>query len=395
MIIELSIMSHLETDLMHEGVRGDEQHGSVVMPIYQAATFYMEGLEEEAEYKYSRYGNPTCRALEDNLSMLEGGVRAFATASGNAAIQLVLALLKAGDHVICGVEVHGGTYLLIKEYLGKFGVESSFLDLQDIEAVKAAVRVNTKMIWIETPTNPLMKVVDIAAMAEIAGYAGALCVVDNTVMTPFWQKPMEFGADIVVYSSTKYLNGHSDVISGAVVVRTEDLAQRLQYWISLLGVGESPMDAWLVLRGMKTLPQRLRVHAYNAQRVAEYLAGCVFVKKVYYPGFAKGLECELIKKQQKSFGGMVFCEVDLERLDLKCFIKSLKYFRLSHGSGGVVSNISHPWSTSHNCLSEEVRCSGGVTEGLLRISPGLEHHDDLIKDLQEAFATAAKEGVLV
>lgn len=388
-------MSHLETDLIHKGGFCDKQYNSVSTPIYQTATFYSEGPESEPEYKYSRYSNPTRRALEDNLSALEGGFRAFATASGNAAIHLVLALLKAGDHVICGTEIHGGTYLLIKEYLGKFGVESTFLDMQDVTAVKAAVKTNTRMVWVETPTNPLLKAVDIAAMVEIARYAEAWCVVDNTLMTPFWQRPMDFGVDIVIYSSTKYLNGHSDVISGAVVAKTESLAKELQYWVSLLGIAESPMDAWLVLRGMKTLPQRLKVHEYNADLIARFLKGSPFIKNVYFPGFEDSPGHDLAKRQQKSFGGIVCFELDLDAADLNVFIKSLEYIQFSHSSGGVVSNISHLWSTSHNCVSEEVRRSGGVTPGLLRLSPGLEHCDDLIKDLQGAFKLAAKEGVLV
>lgn len=388
-------MSHLETDLIHKGGFCDKQYNTVSTPIYQTATFHSEGPESEPEYKYSRYSNPTRRALEDNLSALEGGFRAFATASGNAAIHLVLSLLKAGDHVICGTEVHGGTYLLIKEYLGKFGVQSTFLDLQNIAAVKAAVQPNTRILWVETPTNPLLKPVDIALMVEVASYAEAWCVVDNTLMTPFWQKPMDFGADIVIYSSTKYLNGHSDVISGAVVAKTENLAKQLQYWVSLLGIAESPMDAWLVLRGMKTLPQRLKVHEYNANVIAQFLDGNPLIKNVYYPGLEDSPSHDLAKRQQKSFGGIVCFELDLDAVDLNEFIKSLEYIQFSHSSGGVVSNISHPWSTSHNCVNEEVRRVGGITPGLLRLSPGLEHSDDLIKDLQKALKLAAKEILLV
>ncbi len=388
-------MSHLETDLLHQGEFCDKQYNSISTPIYQTATFHSEGPDSNPEYKYSRYSNPTRKALEDSLNALEGGFQAFATTSGNAAIHLVLTLLKSGDHVICGKEVHGGTHLLIKDLMGKFGVEATFLDLQDIAAVKASVKTNTRIIWVETPTNPLLKTVDIAAMASIARHAKAWCVVDNTLMTPFWQRPMDFGADIVVYSSTKYLNGHSDVISGAVVAKTEHIANQLQYWVSLLGVAESPTDAWLVLRGMKTLPQRLKVHAYNTEHIVDFLVNCPYVKNVHYPGLADASQWELFNKQQKSFGGIVCFEVDLDALDLNTFIKSLEYFKFSHSSGGTISNISYPWSTSHNCLNEDVRRSAGVTPGLLRLSPGLEHYDDLIKDLQRAFNLAAKECVLV
>lgn len=386
---------HLETDLIHKGNFKERQYNSVSMPIYQTATFFLEGLNEEPEYKYSRAGNPTRKALEENLSAIEGGVEAFATASGNAAIQLVLSLLKSGDHIICGKESHGGTYRLIHDYMGKFGIKSSFVDLLDLDSVKEAVKSNTRMIWVETPTNPLQKIVDIAAIADIACYGEALCVVDNSIMTPFWQRPMDFGADIVVYSSTKYLNGHSDVISGAVVAKNHTLANQLGELVSLLGIGESPMDAWLVLRGLKTLPQRLKVHEKNAELIAQFLLEHPFVNNVYYPGLKNSAYYELAKVQQKSFGGMVCFDVDLDVVDLKVLIKSLKYFQFSHGSGGIVSNISHPWSTSHNNVSEDIRLRGGVSEGLLRLSPGLEYHEDLIKDLQDAFNLAAKDIVAV
>lgn len=365
------------------------------MPIYQTATFFLEGLDDNPEYKYTRSGNPTRKALEENLSAIEGGVAAFATASGNAAIQLVLSLLKCGDHVICGTEIHGGTYRLINDYMGKFGIESSFVDLLDLDSVKAAVKTNTRMIWVETPSNPLQRIVDIAAIADIACYAESLCVVDNTIMTPFWQRPMDFGADIVVYSSTKYLNGHSDVISGAVIAKSDTLANQLGELVSLLGIGESPMDAWLVLRGLKTLAQRLKVHELNAGLIAQFLQEHPCVKNVYYPGLKGSAGYELAKVQQKSFGGMVCFDVDLDVVDLKILIKSLKYFQFTHSSGGVVSNISHPWSTSHNNVNEDIRRRGGVSEGLLRLSPGLEYHEDLIKDLQDAFNLAAKDVVVV
>lgn len=384
-------LNHLATDLIHAGVFKDKQYNSVSTPIYQTATFFSDGLEDFSEYRYSRHSNPTRKALEENLCTLEGGVEAFALVSGNAGIHLVLSLLKAGDHIICGKEVHGGTFLLIKEYMGRFGIESSFVDLLELEAVKKAVKANTRMIWVETPTNALLKIVDIAAIVKIAHYAESICVVDNTLMTPFWQRPLDLGADIVVYSSTKYLNGHSDVISGAVVVKSEFLAKELRYWVSLLGLGESPMDAWLVLRGLKTLPQRLKVHEYNAGQIVEMLKTHPFVKTIYYPGLQSAQGHETAKIQQRSFGGMIAFEVDLEAIDLNTFIKSLKYFQFSHSSGGIVSNISHPWSTSHKCVTEEVRRESGITEGLLRLSPGLEYYEDLIKDLQDALKLAAKE----
>ncbi len=387
--------NHLATDLIHMGVFKDEQYHSVSTPIYQTATFFSEDLENLSKYRYSRYSNPTRKALEENLCAIEGGIEAFATVSGNASIHLVLSLLKAGDHIICGKEVHGGTFLLIKEYMGKFGIESAFVDLLDFDSVKKAVKANTRMIWIETPTNALLKIVDIAAIVEIAHYAESICVVDNTLMTPFWQRPLDLGADIVVYSSTKYLNGHSDVISGAVIVKSEFLAKELQYWVSLLGLGESPMDAWLVLRGLKTLPQRLKVHEYNAGQIVQMLKTHPLVKNIYYPGLENAQGHETAKLQQKSFGGMISFEVDLEALDLNLFIKSLKYFQFSHSSGGIVSNISHPWSTSHKCVAEALRKESGITEGLLRLSPGLEYYEDLIKDLQDAFKLGAKNRVLV
>ncbi|PWU06197.1 MAG: cystathionine gamma-synthase [Verrucomicrobia bacterium] len=388
-------LNHLETDLLHAGMFKDRQYNSVSTPIYQTATFFSPDLEGESEYRYSRYSNPTRKALEENLAAIEGGKEAFATVSGNAAIHLVLSLLKAGDHIICGKEVHGGTFLLIKEYMGKLGVEASFVDFGDLESVKNKIKSNTRMIWVETPTNPLLKIVDIARVVEIAKYAEAICVVDNTLMSPFWQRPLDLGADIVVYSSTKYLNGHCDVISGAVIVKKEELAKKLQYWVSLLGIGEAPMDAWLVLRGLKTLPQRLKVHEYNTARIVEFLKTHPLVKAIYYPGLPDSPGYEIARVQQKSFGGMISFEVDLEALDLNQFIKSLNFFQFSHSSGGIISNISHPWSTSHKCINESIRKENGITEGLLRLSPGLEYYEDLIKDLQDAFKVAAKDIVLV
>lgn len=388
-------MGNLETDLLHNVDNKGDQYRSAVPPIYQTATFCLEDMGEGAEYRYSRHGNPTRRILEDSLSALEGGFRAFATVSGNAAIYLVLSLLKMGDHIICGNEVHGGTILLIKDLMGKFGIEATFVDLLDLVSVQTAVRPNTRMVWIETPTNPLLKIVDIAKIVEIARYAEAWCVVDNTTMTPLWQKPMDLGVDIVVYSSTKYLNGHSDVIGGAVVAKTELIANAIQRWISLLGIGQSPMDAWLVIRGMKTLAQRLKVHESNASQIAHFLIGNSLVKKVYYPGLENSPGHEIAKKQQNSFGGIVCCELDLDKLDLKNFIGSLKYFNLTHSSGGVLSTIAHLWSTSHQCIPEQERLAMGVTPGLLRLSPGLEHSDDLIKDLKDAFKVAVKEKVLL
>lgn len=387
--------SYPETMAIHNGVYKDEHYHSISTPIYQTSTFYAESLAAHSPYSYARFGNPTSKALEENINALEGGAGALATVSGNAAIFLVCLLLKKGEHLICSSAVHGGTMAIIEKVLARFGVEYSFVDLTDITALKKAIRLNTKLIWIETPSNPLLDVIDLKAVVQQARYAEALTVVDNTLMTPLWQQPFNFGIDLVVHSTTKYLNGHSDALGGAVVARTPELFNELSELSSLLGIGGHAFESWLILRGIKTLPYRLRAHEENASAIAQSLLSSPYINKIFYPGLATHPGHELAKKQQKSFGAIVCFEVNLEQIDLNQFFQSLKIFKLAYSLGGVESIISHPWSKSHSCLTERARLKAGITPSLVRLSVGIENKQDLIKDLQVALNNAAKDKVTV
>ena len=382
-----------ETNSIHKGVYKDKQYGSISTPIYQTSTFIANTRpliesEECDSYAYSRFGNPTRAALEENLAAIEGGIKAFATNSGISAMQMVLMLLRQGDHIICSKQVFAGTYTLIDTIMGKFGVECTFFDLTDIEGLKEEVRGNTKMIWMETPTNPTMEVINIKEVVEIARYAEAWTVLDNSLMSPMGQSPFEFGVDIIVHSTSKSINGHSDVVGGGVIVRTEDVAKELTFLSGALGVGQAPMDSWLVLRGMKTMPARMRVHEENTIKVAEFLQSHARIKKVNYPGLKSDRGHELAKKQQKLFGPILSFEVH-EEVDLKVFVDALKYVKFSYSLGGVESIVSHPWSQSHGRLTEEKRLEMGVNPRLMRLSVGIENCEDLINDLKNALDHAA------
>ena len=377
------------TAAVHAGVYVDEQYHSVTTPIYTTSTFYFNGSGDPPPYDYTRCGNPTRQALQENINALEGGDQAFAVCSGVTAIHTVLLLLKSGDHVICGREIYGGSHRLFERVFSGLGIQFSFVDMFNVEDVAAAVRPETRMIWIETPTNPLLNIVDIQAVVALAQERGILTALDNTFMTPILQRPIEFGVDLVVYSTTKYLNGHSDVMGGAIVTRTADLSRRLDFLIGAIGVGSAPFDAWLVLRGIKTLPHRMKVHEQNAMAIVEFLKEHPMVKRVLYPGLSEHPCHELAKRQQKGFGGMLSCELDLEKLDLQRFFKALKYFKLSVSLGGVESLIQHPWSMSHAAMPKEARLAAGISKAIVRVSAGIEEVKDLIDDLKQALDTAS------
>ncbi|MCA9406555.1 MAG: PLP-dependent transferase [Candidatus Omnitrophica bacterium] len=374
----------LRTNSVHKGVYKDGSYNSVTTPIYPTSTFYFDGLGKNKGYDYTRSGNPTRTALEENIAALEGGVGASATATGMAAITAVVSLLKAGDHVITGDDIYGGTYRLFDQVFPKFGIEFSFLNMRDVNAVKAAVKENTKMIWIETPSNPLLNIVDLEAVIAIAKENKLISVVDNTFLSPYFQKPFEFGADIVVHSTTKYINGHSDVVGGAIVYGNKDLEERGRFLVNALGVSESPFDAWLVLRGVKTLGPRMEAHQANALAIAEFLEGHKNVKKVYYPGLKSHPQHDLIKKQMKGFGGMLSFELDTEKVSCDHLFHHLEYFCLAESLGGVESLIEHPWLMSHASMGEKGLRASGITEETIRVSVGIEDAKDLIADLEKA-----------
>lgn len=372
------------TKAVHTGVYKDNSYNSVTTPIYPTSTFYFHKMGENKGYDYTRSGNPTRAALEENIADLEGGVGCSATSTGMSAITSVLFLLKSGDHVVAGDDIYGGTYRLFDQVFPSLGVTFTFVNMRDLDAVKAAVKENTKMIWIETPSNPLLNIVDIQGVSEIAKDNKCISVVDNTFLSPIFQSPLELGADIVVHSSTKYLNGHSDVVGGAIVYGTKELEERGKFLVNALGVSESPFDAWLVLRGIKTLGPRMDAHQQNAVAVAEFLENHPNVKKVYYPGLESHPQRDLIKKQMSGFGGMLSFELDTSKVSPGQLFEKLQYFCLAESLGGIESLIEHPWSMSHSSMGEKGLKNSGITEETIRVSLGIEGVQDLIDDLDNA-----------
>jgi len=374
----------IRTNSVHKGVYQDKTFNSVITPIYPTSTFYFDALGKNKGYEYTRSGNPTRAALEENIASLEGGVGCSATATGMAAVTAVLFLLKPDDHVVTGDDIYGGTYRLFDQVLSQWNISFSFVNMKDLTAVKKAVNAKTKMIWIETPSNPLLNIVDLKGVISIAKKKKILTVVDNTFLSPYFQQPFRFGADIVVHSTTKYLNGHSDVVGGAIIYKNKKLEERLRYLVNALGVSESPFDSWLVLRGVKTLAQRMEAHQANALAIAQFLESHVNVKKVFYPGLKSHPQYKLIKKQMTGFGGMLAFELNTKKVSLDKFFKKLKYYCLAESLGGIESLIEHPWLMSHSSMGEKGLRASGITKETIRLSAGIEGTKDLINDLNSA-----------
>ncbi|HQE27196.1 MAG TPA: PLP-dependent aspartate aminotransferase family protein [Phycisphaerae bacterium] len=374
----------LETLSVHEGVYKDTAYNSVTTPIYPSSTFAFERIGQHKGYDYTRSGNPTRQALADNLAALEGGTGAWVTCTGMATFTTLGYLLKAGDHIVTGKDIYSGTIRFLNTVLPTHGVETSFVNMSDPDEVRKAIRPNTKAVLIETPSNPLLNIVDIAAITAVAREHGLLSIADNTFMSPYFQRPFEFGVDIVVHSTTKYLNGHSDVVGGAIITRDAKLGERIAFLVNALGTACSPFDAWLVLRGVKTLAYRMEAHQRNAMAVARFLADHPKVKKVYYPGLETHPGHALAKKQMRGFGGMVSFDADLDKVNLDEFFARLELFSLAESLGGVESLIEQPWTMSHSSISEQARTEGGISPSTVRMSLGIEHPDDLVADLRAA-----------
>ncbi|MFQ5743946.1 MAG: trans-sulfuration enzyme family protein [Acidobacteriota bacterium] len=375
------------TRAVHVGQEADPTTGAVIPPLYATSTYVQFRFGEPGEYVYSRSGNPTRRALEKNLAALEGASQAVAFGSGTAAIDAVTRLLASGDHLVCSEAVYGGTYRLFEQVLrDSSGLSFSYVDTSEIEAVEAVWQHNTRMLYVETPTNPLLQLTDIAAAAELAQRHGALLVVDNTFMSPYFQRPLQFGADVVVHSTTKFLNGHSDSIGGVAATNREELAERLDFLAKSAGATLSPFEAWLIQRGVKTLALRMEQHDSSARRIAAMLADHPAVRKVYYPGLADHPQHQLAERQMSGFGGMLSFELaDLEAVS--SVLNAVQICALAESLGGVETLISHPASMTHAAIPAEVRQARGISDGLVRLSVGIEDTDDLLGDLERALAS--------
>lgn len=376
------------TKAIHGGQHHDPSTGAVMPPVYQTSTFAQTSPGVHTGYEYSRAANPTRTALENALASIENGTRGLAFSSGLAATDTVLKLLKPGDEVIAMDDLYGGTYRMFTRIYSEYGIVFHFVDLNDTDKLKALINDKTKLVWMETPTNPLMKLADIAAVAEITKGKNILFAVDNTFATPYLQRPLDLGADIVMHSATKYLGGHSDVIAGALVVKDESLGEKLHFAQFATGGTLGPQDSYLVLRGIKTLHIRMERHCGNGQKVAEYLAKHPKVDTVFYPGLESHPQHELAKRQmQGGFGGMVsFTFKSGEKADAISFLENVKVFTLAESLGGVESLANHPALMTHASIPEPKRREIGITDDLVRLSVGIEDIDDLIEDIEQAFA---------
>jgi len=385
-VFDDDLVARFATRAIHAGQRPDPVSGAVMTPIYQTSTFVQDGLGRHKGYEYARGTNPTRQALERNVAALEGGTHGFAFSSGMGCLDTIMKLFRSGDHIICGDNTYGGTFRLFDRVLEHFGLRFTFVDTRDPQRVLDAISQKTVAVLVETPTNPLMRLTDLAAMAEIAHRAGALLIVDNTFATPFFQRPLEIGsgADIVYHSTTKYLNGHSDMVGGIAIVRDDGLAERLTFLQNAAGAVPGPFDSWLALRGTKTLHLRMPRHDANGRRIASWLVDRVGADRVIYPGLPSHPQHELAARQMSGFGGMI--SVDLGTTDCaRKVLERVRVFSLAESLGGVESLISLPAMMTHASVPPERRAELGIGDGLIRLSCGVEDAEDLLEDLEQAF----------
>jgi cystathionine beta-lyase/cystathionine gamma-synthase len=377
-----------ETRAIHAGQDPDEETGALMTPIFANSTYVQDGPGEHRGYEYSRTGNPTRTDLEDNLASLEGGEYGRAFSSGMGAINTVLNCLEAGDHVVAGDDVYGGTHRIFTQVYEDYDIDFDFVDTTDHDAVREVMRESTELVWVETPTNPLMNVNDIGALADIAHEHDALCAVDNTFATPYLQRPLEYGADVVCHSLTKYLGGHSDLVAGALITDDEALDDQFGFYQNSVGATPSPFDCFLVLRGTKTLGVRMDRHCRTAMELAEWLDDHEDVSRVYYPGLDSHPDHDLAAEQMDDFGGMLSFELDATLDEASEFVSETEVFTLAESLGGVESLIEQPAAMTHAAIPKEEREAAGLTDGLVRASIGIEHADDLKADLQQAMDAA-------
>ncbi|WP_313510066.1 cystathionine gamma-synthase [Enterococcus sp.] len=380
---------HFNTTLIHGGISQDQETGAVSVPIYQTSTYRQNGVGQPKQYEYSRSGNPTRFALEELIKELEGGFQGFAFASGLAATHTIFSMFRSGDHIILGDDVYGGTFRLLHQVFEKSGLRYTLVETNKPEAIAAAIEPETKAVFLETPTNPLLKITDIAMVAEIAKAHGLLTIVDNTFATPYFQKPLQLGADIVIHSATKYLGGHSDVVAGLAVVKDEPIAKQVGFMQNAIGGVLGPHDSWLIQRSIKTLALRMEAHQSNALQVAQFLVEHPAVAHVYYPGLADHKDHDIARKQMTGFSGMISFELKKEA-QVASFVEALRVFTLAESLGGVESLIEVPAIMTHASIPKALREQAGIKDGLIRLSVGIEYVDDLLADLDTALQKAGE-----
>ncbi|MFP3769699.1 cystathionine gamma-synthase [Enterococcus faecium] len=375
---------HIQTKLIHGGISEDPTTGAVSVPIYQTSTYRQDGVGQPKQYEYSRSGNPTRFALEELIADLEGGVRGFAFSSGLSGIHAVFSLFQAGDHILLGDDVYGGTFRLFDKVLTKNGLEYTIIDTSNLDKIEQSIKPNTKALYLETPSNPLLKITDLEKSATLAHQHGLIVIADNTFATPYFQRPLDLGSDIVVHSGTKYLGGHSDVVAGLVTSNHKDLADQIGFYQNAIGAVLGPQDSWLLQRGIKTLSVRMEEHQKNAFVVADFLFSHPAVEKVYYPGLPDHELHGVAKQQMSGFSGMISFTLKNEESAIP-FVESLQLFTLAESLGGVESLVEIPSVMTHASIPKEKREKAGIKDGLIRLSVGIEYGQDLINDLAQAF----------
>lgn len=386
-VFEHDLDHGIETRVVHSGQKPDEVTGAIMAPVYQTSTYVQDGIGRHKGFEYARTRNPTRDALERNIAAMEGCQFGHAFSSGMAATDAILKLLSSGDHVVCEENVYGGTHRLMEQVFTRLGMEFSFVETRDLDALERVLRPETKMIFVETPTNPMMRLVDLEAVGKLAKSCGSLMVVDNTFATPYFQNPLKYGADLILHSTTKFLNGHSDVVGGVVLTDDEGLSERLAFMQNAAGAIPGPWDAWLTLRGTKTLALRMKRHDESGRKIAQWLVDQTVIEKVYYPGLPDHPQYELACSQMTGFGGMISIELG-DPARAHALAEGTRIFALAESLGGVESLIGHPVTMTHASVPEEMRKRMGLTDSLVRLSVGIEDVEDLIADLDQALRLA-------